>query len=107
MRHSVRFGNMKNMNGRLHVGRHVVLFSGRVQGVGFRQTTVALSKPYKLHGTVCNLPDGAVELILEGPTEDIEKLLQDIKSRFAGYITTVTRRTEPLQGLLPPVRIIW
>ena len=107
MRHSARFGNMKNMNGRLHVGRHVVLFSGRVQGVGFRQTTVELSKPYILHGTVRNLPDGAVELTLEGATEDVEKLLQDIRPRFAGYITTVTRRTEPLQGLLPPVRIIW
>ena len=107
MRYSARFGNMKTMSRRLDVQRHILLFSGRVQGVGFRQTTVELSKSYILHGTVCNLPDGSVELILEGPTEDIEKLLQDIKTRFAGYITTVTRRTEPVQGLLPPVRIIW
>ncbi len=95
------------MSRTLKVVRQVVLFSGHVQGVGFRQTTVELAKPYNLHGTVCNMPDGAVELVLEGPMEDIENLLQDIQSRFAGYIANMTRRTEPVQGLLPSVRIIW
>jgi acylphosphatase len=95
------------MNRSVESLRHIVVFFGRVQGVGFRQTTVELSRPYQLQGTVCNLPDGSVELILEGSPEDIENLLRDVRMHFAGFITSMTRRTEPAQGLLPPVRIIW
>ncbi len=90
-----------------HKIRKVALFSGRVQGVGFRRTTVTLAGAYKISGTVRNLPDGSVELILEAAPEQIEKVLQDIEQRFAGFITSITLQTQPPQGLLPGVRIIW
>jgi acylphosphatase len=85
----------------------VLVYSGRVQGVGFRQSTVELAKSYNIAGTVCNLPDGRVEAVLEGTPQELEKLEGEIKSRFAGFITDVIRRTQPVQGLLPPVRVIW
>ena len=53
------------------------------------------------------MDDGRVELILEGPTEEMDQLLADIEARFSGFITDVGQRTEPLEGLSPPVRIIW
>ncbi len=87
--------------------RKVALFSGRVQGVGFRHTTVALAGAYKISGTVRNLPDGSVELILEAAPEQIEKILHDIEKRFAGFITSISLQTQAAQGLLPGVRIIW
>ncbi len=87
--------------------RKVFCFSGRVQGVGFRQSTVELAKPYKLGGTVRNLPDGRVELILEGPPDQIDNLALDITQRFAGFISSTIRQTAPVEGLLPPVRVIW
>lgn len=39
-----------------------VLYSGRVQGVGFRYTTKQIASGYEVTGTVKNLPDGRVEL---------------------------------------------
>lgn len=95
------------MNASAHCIRKIALFSGRVQGVGFRQTTVELAGAYKIGGTVRNLSDGSVEVILEATPDEIEKLLQDIEKRFAGFITSMTLQTHPVQGLLPGVRIIW
>jgi acylphosphatase len=39
-----------------------VLYSGRVQGVGFRFTTRQIASGYDITGWVKNLPDGRVEL---------------------------------------------
>ena len=38
-----------------------IVFSGRVQGVGFRQTTRSLASGFPVGGFVRNLPDGDVE----------------------------------------------
>jgi acylphosphatase len=48
---------------------------GRVQGVGFRATTVSVARRLGLAGWVRNLVDGDVELEAEGPPEAIEQLL--------------------------------
>ena len=100
-------GKILTMNVSAHEIRKIALFSGRVQGVGFRQTTVELAGAYKICGTVRNLSDGSVELILEAAPEQMEKILHDIEKRFAGFITSITLQTQPVQGLLPGVRIIW
>ena len=102
-----RAGKISAMNVSTHKIRKVALFFGRVQGVGFRQTTVELAGAYKISGTVRNLPDGSVELVLEAAPEQIEKILHDIEKRFAGFITSITLQTQPVQGLLPGLRIIW
>ena len=39
-----------------------ILYSGRVQGVGFRYSTKQIASGYDVIGTVRNLPDGRVEL---------------------------------------------
>ena len=107
MHNGAYFGTIIIMSMLSHVVRNVFLFSGRVQGVGFRHTTVSMARSYKIAGTVCNLPDGRVELILEGSPDQIEKLVTEIESRFAGFIDSITRQTAPVEGLPPPVRIIW
>ena len=89
------------------IERQVVLFSGRVQGVGFRQTTVELARPYPLGGTVRNRPDGQVELIVEGTPDNIDALLAMLRRRFHGYITTEQKTVAPACGLKPPVRVAW
>lgn len=43
-----------------------ILYSGRVQGVGFRYSTKRLAAGFELTGTIRNLSDGRVELICEG-----------------------------------------
>jgi acylphosphatase len=53
-----------------------VLVSGVVQGVGFRYYTRLRASELGLAGWVQNLPDGRVEVWVEGPPADVEQLLQ-------------------------------
>lgn len=66
-----------------------VVFSGRVQGVGFRWTTQNLAKTHPVTGFVRNLPDGRVELMVQGRSQDTESLLRDIQNHFADNISDV------------------
>ena len=43
-----------------------VFFSGRVQGVGFRYTTMQVAKEFEVAGQVRNLTDGRVQLEVDG-----------------------------------------
>ena len=49
-----------------------VLFSGRVQGIGFRYTVKQTALGYEVTGWVKNLADGRVELLVEGEREELE-----------------------------------
>lgn len=48
---------------------------GRVQGVSFRQSTKDEADRLGVKGWVRNLPDGAVEAVLEGEPEAVEALV--------------------------------
>ena len=56
-----------------------VLYSGNVQGVGFRYTAKLVATGFEVTGTVRNLPDGRVELIAEGTHEELEAFRQAIR----------------------------
>ena len=56
-----------------------VHYSGRVQGVGFRYIVKSLVPGYEVLGTVKNLPDGRVEMVVEGQQEELEEFLQAIR----------------------------
>lgn len=58
------------------------LFSGRVQGVGFRFRCSKEAIKLGLTGTVQNLSNGKVELIVQGEKEKIESLLSFLKQIF-------------------------
>lgn len=60
--------------------RKHIIFYGRVQGVGFRYTACYLARPLGLTGWVKNLWDGSVEMEVQGPEEDIEKMLLRLQS---------------------------
>jgi acylphosphatase len=63
-----------------------VNYSGRVQGVGFRATTAHLARSYAVSGWVRNLPDGRVELFVEGVEAEVLRFLEAVRSRWRGYI---------------------
>ncbi len=48
--------------------------TGLVQGVWYRQSTANEAARLGLAGTVRNLVDGSVEVVAEGPREDVEAL---------------------------------
>ena len=56
-----------------------VHYSGRVQGVGFRYIVKSLVPGYEVLGTVKNLSDGRVEMVVEGQREELEEFLQAIR----------------------------
>ncbi len=87
--------------------RRIVIFSGRVQGVGFRQATVDLARGSDLAGTVRNLGDGRVELEIEGEPAEIDRLLTALADHFRGYIRQTAVAHEAATGLQPPLRITW
>ena len=49
-----------------------VLFSGHVQGIGFRYTVKQAALGFEVTGWVKNLADGRVELLVEGEREELE-----------------------------------
>jgi len=66
-----------------------VLYSGRVQGVGFRYTVRTLASGYEVTGAVRNLPDGRVELTVEGTKTELEAFRAAI--RDAGLAANIQR----------------
>ena len=64
-----------------------VLFSGRVQGVGFRYTAKTVATGFELTGTVRNLPDGRVELVAEGLRSELDAFRAELHDAgLAGFI---------------------
>jgi acylphosphatase len=73
-----------------------VIYSGRVQGVGFRYTVCELANGYAVAGYVKNLPDGTVELVVQGELPEIERFLAKIGDRFRAHIRGTNRRALPV-----------
>jgi len=64
-----------------------ILYSGHVQGVGFRYTTKTTAAGFEICGTVRNLSDGRVELTAEGARKELEAFRQAIRGAgLAGFI---------------------
>jgi len=55
-----------------------IFVEGLVQGVGFRAYTKRIADRYGLHGWVRNLPDGRVEILVEGDDEVLGHFIRDI-----------------------------
>jgi acylphosphatase len=69
--------------------RRTAYYTGRVQGVGFRYTVQQLTGGLRVTGFVRNLPDGRVEVVVEGDPTDIDALLADVRERFEGHVSDV------------------
>lgn len=52
-----------------------LIIEGRVQGVWFRESTRREAVSLRLSGWVKNLPDGAVEALIEGPGNQVKELI--------------------------------
>ena len=66
--------------------RRKVIYTGNVQGVGFRYITVRISRRFPVTGTVRNLADGTVELVAEGSSAVVDEFLADVATHFANNI---------------------
>ncbi|GIW95944.1 MAG: acylphosphatase [Pirellulaceae bacterium] len=78
--------------------RRVVTYFGHVQGVGFRYTTQRVARQFHVTGYVRNLPDGSVELVVEGEPTELERFLGAVHYRMRDYIQRTQVRNEPATG---------
>ena len=76
------------------VHHETVFFSGRVQGVGFRYSTVQVAKEFEVTGFVQNIADGRVHLEAEGNPDEINRFIAAIEERMHGLIRKIERRGE-------------
>jgi acylphosphatase len=75
--------------------RRTVYFGGRVQGVGFRYTTRNIALGYDIQGYVRNLPDGRVELVMEGPESQMDQVVGEVQRRLHDYIRSCESHVTP------------
>ena len=66
--------------------RHTVIYTGHVQGVGFRYTTHSIARSHNVTGYVRNLADGRVELVVEGDRHEIDAFLEAVRDRLGNHI---------------------
>ncbi len=74
-----------------------IIFSGRVQGVGFRFTALRIANRHFLTGFVRNVPNGTVQMLAQGPSADIDDCITEIKETFGRYITDTEIIDVPIQ----------
>ncbi len=83
-----------------HVGpeRREILYSGIVQGVGFRWATLRALEGLALTGYVRNLRDGRVEVVLEGEPGVVDQGLGEIRRALDRYIQDESQAASPATG---------
>jgi acylphosphatase len=71
-----------------------IIYSGRVQGVGFRYTTRHIAQGYAVAGYVRNLPDGSVEVVVEGAPDQVEAFIAAVEARMGDYVQHTAAHNE-------------
>ncbi|MDD2657760.1 MAG: acylphosphatase [Candidatus Pacebacteria bacterium] len=66
-----------------------VIYSGMVQGVGFRFTVERIARDLMVLGWVRNLGDGRVEIVAEAGEESLKELLKRVDTHFQRNIKDV------------------
>jgi acylphosphatase len=75
-----------------------VFYEGRVQGVGFRFSVKSITTGYEVVGSVKNLIDGRVELLVQGEENEVDEFLQAIlDSHLRRHINRLAVHEIPLQ----------
>ena len=73
------------MNKKIGVRRCRVVYSGRVQGVGFRWQVKNVSESFEVTGFVRNLSDGTVELLVEGRKAEVRGMIDSVEGKLKDY----------------------
>jgi acylphosphatase len=80
------------------MARTTCVFSGHVQGVGFRYTAMNIAQSYDVTGYVRNLADGGVEMVVEGNDAQRKGLIDELREHMGDYIRDVKQSESPGTG---------
>jgi len=78
--------------------RRTILYTGTVQGVGFRWTTERAVADVSVTGYVRNLADGRVELVVEGDPSQTEAAAARVRAALGSYIRDEAQEVGPATG---------
>lgn len=82
--------------------RYDVIFTGRVQGVGFRYTTCRVARDFAVTGWVRNEPDGSVRCVVQGAGDELDRFVAAVQAAMSGSVreTRIDRHAagEPIEG---------
>ena len=78
--------------------RRTYYFGGHVQGVGFRYSAQSLARNHPVTGFVRNLPDGRVEMVVEGEEQHLDAFAQSIQRQMEGFIKVTKEDTSNPTG---------
>lgn len=62
-----------------------VVYSGRVQGVGFRWQVSQVAENFAVTGFVRNLEDGTVELLVEGYLGEVGGMIEAVDQKLKDF----------------------
>jgi acylphosphatase len=80
--------------------RRRVVVHGRVQGVFFRDSAQERGRAHGVAGWVRNRPDGAVEAVLEGPAEAVDRVVRFLENGPPrAEVSDIEVREEEPEGL--------
>ena len=80
--------------------RRRVIVRGRVQGVFFRDSARQRARAHGVSGWIANRADGAVEAVLEGPADPVERVIRFLRTGPPGAeVSTVEVSDEEPEGL--------
>ena len=80
--------------------RQRVVVHGRVQGVFLRDSARERARAHGVAGWICNRADGAVEAVLEGPAEAVERVVRFLQTGPPqADVERVEVSDEPPEGL--------
>ena len=65
--------------------RSRVVYSGRVQGVGFRWQVSQVAENFAVTGFVRNLEDGTVELLVEGNLGEVRGMIEAVDQKLKDF----------------------
>ncbi|MCF7852133.1 MAG: acylphosphatase [Simkaniaceae bacterium] len=67
----------------------ILKITGDIQGVGFRATARRIAKQLNLKGYAKNMPDGSVEILVQGSLQEAEQILDGLRN-FSFNIDSAT-----------------
>jgi len=73
------------------VARFRIVYTGHVQGVGFRVTARDTARGFAVTGWVRNEPDGTVMMEVQGSAAEVEACLERLRARMQRHIARENR----------------
>ena len=81
---------------------------GRVQRVGFRRQILDSAQELKLSGHAKNLPDGSIEIFIQGEKEQITKFLQMLQQPLPpAKVTEIKSEEAPVNPEIKQFRLVY